>query len=98
MEKLTIRPAAPWSTERRAMWFISPLLGGAQHGRDHAHMAAAAAEISRQSGADIRLAGARVAAQQRGRRHDHAIGAITALRRGLGDEGGLDLAGRFGAA
>ena len=64
--------------------------GRAPHRGEDLQMRAAAAEVMRQRRADLRLRRARVAPEQRDRRHDHAVEAVAALRALLGDEGGLD--------
>src|SRR5438132_12232968 len=81
--KATTRPAEPARKERRLISAPLNFLGGAQHRRNHAHMTAATAQIAGQGGANIGFLGAWIAVQQRRSRHDHAVCAITALRRGF---------------
>ena len=52
-------------------------------------MSAAAAEIAGECLAHLNFRRTRRLGEQRGRAHDHAVGAIAALRRLLGDEGCL---------
>src|SRR5829696_1142824 len=71
--------------------FMSASLSGCRHYRPHhPHMGSAAAEISVKRRANFALAGLLLLRQQRGRAHDHAAGAVAALRHLLLDEGGLD--------
>src|SRR4051812_7755040 len=58
----------------------------------------AAAEISRQRLLGLGQRGARFLRKERGAGHDHAVGAVAALRRLFGDEGGLHRVWLFGAA
>src|SRR5271155_2075333 len=63
------------------------------HGAQNAHMAAAAAQIGFEPGANLGVAGMRISLQQRLRPHHHAGNAVTALRRLRLDEGLLDRRG-----
>ena len=61
-------------------------------------MTAAPAKILRERIADVAFGGMGPACEKRGRRHDHAVGAIAALSRLLGDEGRLHTARSVGIA
>src|SRR4051812_18010514 len=92
--KDTTRPPRAAVKSRRVRWgaFISnpPNRLACPHDRtDDAIVSTAAAEIGGERGPHIFLARRRVSFEQIGRRHDHAVDAITALRRLLFDEGGL---------
>jgi hypothetical protein len=65
---------------------------GAKDRGDHPCMTAAPAKILRERVAHVGFGGMGPAREKRGRRHDHAVGAIAALRRLLGDEGRLHAA------
>src|SRR6266545_4302472 len=79
------------STVRRETWrwnwaFMSASLRDAHDGGEHAHLRPAAAQIAFQCGADLAFARLLVLCQQSRRAHDHAVGAIAALRHLLVDE------------
>src|SRR4051794_35621747 len=76
---------------RRGAFISNPprRLSRAHDRADDAVMGAAAAEIGGKRGAHFVLQRVRVALEQIGRGHDHAVDAIAALRRLLFDEGGL---------
>src|SRR5262245_37232441 len=88
----TSAPRAEENSRRVRGAFMSDppgFAGRAQHGRDDAVVGAEAAEISGKSHADILHGRYRISIDQRLRRHDHAVDAIAALGRLLGDEGAL---------
>ena len=61
-------------------------------------MRSAAAEVADKAGFHLFERGVRVTLEPRGGGHDHAVGAISALRRLFGDEGSLQPVERFGRA
>ena len=61
-------------------------------------MRSAAAEVAGQLGFHLFERGVRVTLEQRRGGHDHAVGAVSALRRLFGDEGGLHPVKRLGRA
>src|SRR5687768_17056009 len=90
--------APPLTTPRRenltCAFMSASLPGGAlaarrHHGANDAHMRAAAAQIAVELGANLLLGWLLVALEQCNRSHDHAAGAVTALRHLLLDESGL---------
>src|SRR5437016_438250 len=65
------------------------LAGGALDSEHNALLAAAAAEVGIHLLADLGLGRIGFVGQERGRLHDHAVGAVAALQRLLSDEGRL---------
>ena len=90
-ERAALEDRAAGETGLLHVVVMSASLPRCQHDRaQHAHMGAAAAEIAVERGANIGFGRLRFFAQQGGGAHDHAAGAIAALRHLLLDEGGLD--------
>src|SRR5262249_8950197 len=88
----TIAPRPVVNRRRLMAIFISrpPHLGrGVQDRRDDPIVGAAAAQVAVQAGPAVLLARVRIAVEQRLGGHDHAVDAVTALSRLLGDEGAL---------
>src|SRR5207253_6806431 len=71
---------------------------GAQHGANHAGVAAAAAEVAGEGLPHLLLARPARPREEGARGHDHAGRAIAALRSLLGDEGGLERIGAIRGA
>src|SRR5262245_3693150 len=92
-EKATTMPprAAVKSRREREMVMSGPpcFAGRPQHGGNDPVVRAATAEIVLKGIAHIVLGRSRFGVEQRLGRHDHAIDAVTALRRLLADEGAL---------
>src|SRR4030088_2472717 len=91
-EKTTTRAPSPAVKSRRetigAFMSAPPRgLGGAQHRTHDPVMGAAAAQVERQPFAHLRFGGMRRAVEDGFGAHDHAVDAVAALRRLLGDEG-----------
>src|SRR5579859_61332 len=61
-----------------------------QHGADDGQVAATTTQVVRQPGANVGLCRARVGVEQDHRLHDHAVGAVAALRRLFLNEGLLE--------
>src|SRR5438445_8352165 len=94
--RLNVTTSAPvtCSSERRSiiLFIARPFLAarGLYHRTDDAQMRAAAAKVVRQLGFDLLFRRLRVALQQGGGLHDHAVDAVAALHGLLLDEGLLD--------
>src|SRR5882757_6948696 len=102
-EKATTRAPSPAVKSRRdniGTFMSAPPrgLGRAQHRTHDPVMGAAAAEVERQSFAHLLLAGMRLGVENRLGGRDHAVDAVAALGRLLGDEGLLQRMRLFHAA
>src|SRR5262245_29874670 len=85
------RPALKSRRVREMVMSCPPCFGRCpQHGSDDAIVRAAAAEIAVEALAHLLLARPRIGIEQCLRAHDHAVGAVAALRRLLADEGALE--------